>query len=47
MLRTPSFSPTPVTGAVAVLAVDAWRVRAALGAAARGGSALEVFDALV
>ena len=46
MLRMPSFSPTPVTGAVAVLAVDAWRVRAALGAAARGGTALEVFDAL-
>ena len=47
MLRTPSFSSTPVIGAVAVLAVDAWRVRAALGTAARGGSALEVFEALV
>lgn len=33
-------------GAVAVLAVDAWRVRAALEVAARNGSRLEVFDAL-
>ena len=46
MLRSPSFSPTPVIGAVAALAVDAWRVRAALGTAARGPAALEVFDAL-
>jgi hypothetical protein len=35
-----------VVGAVAVLAVDAWRVRAALASAARGGTSavLEVFD---
>lgn len=47
MLRTPSFGPACVPGAVGVLAVDAWRVRAALGAAARGpGPSLEVFDAL-
>lgn len=46
MLRSPSFSASPVTGAVAVLAVDAWRVRAALGTAARGPAAREVFDAL-
>ncbi|WP_326648138.1 MULTISPECIES: hypothetical protein [unclassified Streptomyces] len=39
---------TPVVGAVAVLSVDAWRVRAALELAARGGGSLEVvFDAVV
>jgi hypothetical protein len=38
--------PAPVLGAVAVLAADAWRVRAALELAARGGQPLEVFDAL-
>jgi hypothetical protein len=31
---------------VAVIAADAWRVRAALAAAAYGGHALEEFDAL-
>jgi hypothetical protein len=36
----------PVVGTVAVLAADAWRVRAALEIAARGGTPLEVFDAL-
>jgi len=40
------FGSAPVLGAVAVLAVDAWRVRAALELAARGGRPLEVFDAL-
>jgi hypothetical protein len=46
MLRRSSFDQRPVVGAVAVLATDAWRVRAALEVAARSGSAsaLEVFD---
>ncbi|HTX85847.1 MAG TPA: hypothetical protein VME44_26990 [Streptosporangiaceae bacterium] len=37
----------PVLGAVAVMAADARRVRAALACAARGGLALEAYDALV
>lgn len=37
----------PVLGAVAVMAADARRVRAALACAARGGRALEAYDALV
>jgi hypothetical protein len=37
----------PVLGAVAVLAVDARRVRAALELASRGGRPLEAFDAVV
>lgn len=37
----------PVLGAVAVMAADARRVRAALASAARGGEALEAYDALV
>jgi hypothetical protein len=50
LLRRPGATPAPVIGSVAVMAVDAWCVRAALGVAARGGSdaphALEVFDAV-
>lgn len=48
LLRSSGFGPGPVVGALAVLAVDAWRVRAALEAAARGGAgaALEAFDAV-
>jgi hypothetical protein len=47
LLRRPQPGPDPVAGTVAVLAVDAWRTRAALEVAARGGgAALEVFDAL-
>lgn len=45
LLRRSSFGPEPVVGAVAVMAADAWRVRAALHAAALGGAA-EAFDAL-
>ncbi|HEY5050002.1 MAG TPA: hypothetical protein VII50_03810 [Acidothermaceae bacterium] len=45
LLRGSSFGPQPVVGAVAVMAADAWRVRAALHAAALGG-AMEAFDAL-
>lgn len=46
LLRGSSYDQRPVVGALAVLAVDAWRTRAALEAAARGGAAtaLEAFD---
>ncbi|MEE1744329.1 MULTISPECIES: hypothetical protein [unclassified Streptomyces] len=47
MLHDGRCGPRVVVGAVAVLSVDAWRVRAALGSAARGGRPWEVFDALV
>jgi hypothetical protein len=46
LLRDPRLGPAPVLGAVAVLAADAWRVRAALEVAARGGRAMEVLDGL-
>ena len=39
MTRSSSFDLTPVVGVVALLAVDAWRVRAALEIADRGGAA--------
>jgi hypothetical protein len=42
----PTPGPEPVVGAVALLAVDAWRVRAALEQSARGGAPLEGFDAV-
>jgi hypothetical protein len=38
--------PDVPLGAVAVLAADAWRVRAALELAVRGGGSVEVFDAV-
>jgi hypothetical protein len=44
MLRSPRSGPEPVVGALAVLAVDGWRARAALASAAAGGRASEVFD---
>ncbi|MGW0954269.1 hypothetical protein [Streptomyces sp. NPDC002545] len=47
MLREGRYGPRVVVGAVAVLTVDAWRVRAALESAARGGRPGEAFDALV
>ncbi len=50
LLHRPLTTPDPVIGAVAVLAADAWRVRAALEVAARGGAgataALGAFDAV-
>ncbi|MGW2642846.1 hypothetical protein [Streptomyces sp. NPDC001348] len=46
LLRDARYGPRVVVGAVAVLSVDAWRVRAALESAARGGRPGEVFDAL-
>jgi hypothetical protein len=46
LLRGSSFDQRPVVGAVAVLAVDAWRIRAALEVSARAASpaVLEAFD---
>ena len=44
--RRPRFGPEPVIGTVVTAAVDAWRVIAALECAARGGRALEDFDAV-
>lgn len=46
LLRTSSLDSQVVLGAVAVMACDAWRVRAALEIAARGGGPLEAFDEL-
>jgi hypothetical protein len=45
LLRTSASDSTPVIGAAAALAADAWRVRAALAAAA-GGGPLEAYDAV-
>ncbi|WP_406415994.1 hypothetical protein OH809_40640 [Streptomyces sp. NBC_00873] len=45
LLRGSRLDAAPLLGAVALLSTDAWRVRAALESAARGG-ALEAFDAL-
>ena len=44
MLRSPRSGTAPVVGALAVLAVDGWRVRAALTCAAAGTGPSEVFD---
>jgi hypothetical protein len=51
LLAEPGFGPHAAIGAVALLAVDAWQVRAALEAVARAGgpasaTVAEVFDAL-
>ncbi|MFD1663366.1 hypothetical protein ACFSL4_35690 [Streptomyces caeni] len=46
LLRDGGYGPRAVVGAVGVLSADAWRVRAALECAARGGRPLGVFDAL-
>jgi hypothetical protein len=46
LLRQPRFGVGSLVGGAAVLAADAWRVRAALQVAARGGRELEAFDAL-
>ena len=47
LLRSSATDSGPVLGAVAVMAADARRVRAALASAARGGQALEDYDAMV
>ncbi len=46
LLRSTGSGPRTLLGAVAVLAVDAWRVCAALELSDRGGAPLEVFDAV-
>ncbi|MGW2516382.1 hypothetical protein ACWC09_04995 [Streptomyces sp. NPDC001617] len=47
MLHRARFDVSPVVGATAILSVDAWRVRAALVAAAYEGRAQEDFDDLL
>ena len=46
LLRSSASDSDPVLGAVVVMAADARRVLAALGSAARGGLALEAYDAV-
>jgi hypothetical protein len=46
LLRTSSLDSGVVLGAVAVMACDAWRIRAALEVAARGGAPVEAYDEL-
>lgn len=46
LLRRVTAGPEVVVGTAALLAADAWRVRAALELAARPGTSAEVFDAL-
>ena len=46
LLPSMGHGPRPLLGAIAVLATDAWRVCAALELSDRGGSPLEVFDAV-
>ncbi|HEY6311085.1 MAG TPA: hypothetical protein VIY52_09805 [Streptosporangiaceae bacterium] len=46
LLRASGLDSDAVLGAVAVMACDAWRVRAALELAARGGAPLEAYDEL-
>ena len=46
LLRRPRAGPEVVLGAIAVMAMDAWRVRAALAAAAAGTGSSEVLDAV-
>ncbi|SDZ18023.1 hypothetical protein SAMN05216215_105038 [Saccharopolyspora shandongensis] len=44
LVRSSGFGPDPVVGCIALLGVDARRVRIALELAARGGRPLEAFD---
>jgi hypothetical protein len=46
LIRRSGFDAGPLLGTAAVLTADAWRVRAALECAVRGGTPLEAFDAL-
>ena len=46
LLALSGFGAEPIVGVAGVLAADAWRVRAALAAAAHGALGLETFDAL-
>jgi hypothetical protein len=44
MLGRSQFTRARTIGAVAVLAADAWRCRAALALASRGGGPMDVYD---
>lgn len=46
LLGSSGFGCEPVLGTIALLAVDAWRVRAALEMAVRGGTPMEAYDAV-
>jgi len=46
LLASSGFAGEPVLGAAAVLGADAWRLRAALELAARGGQPLAAYDAV-
>ena len=46
LARRAAAGPEVVVGTVAMMAADAWRVRAALELAARGGTPVEAFDAV-
>jgi hypothetical protein len=46
LLGQPGYSRARAIGAAAVLATDAWRCRAALQLAARGGEPMDVYDAV-
>lgn len=46
LVARPEFDRARTIGAVAVLAADAWRCRAAVQLAARGGEPMELYDAL-
>jgi hypothetical protein len=46
LLGGPGFSRAHSVGALAMLAADAWRCRAAVRLAARGGGPMDVYDAL-
>jgi len=46
LLASSGFAREPVLGAVAVLTADAWRLRAALEMATRGGQQLDAYDAV-
>lgn len=46
LLASSTFDSGPLLGTSAVLATDAWRLRAALEMAARGGQPLEAYDAV-
>jgi hypothetical protein len=46
LVRRATAGPEMLVGAVAMMATDAWRVRAALELASRGGAPMELFDAV-
>ena len=46
LLGQPRYSRAHTVGAIAVLGTDAWRCRAALELAARGGGPMDAYDAV-